>query len=140
MNQLSQKTFAITPEMGKALGDARKDMIPLLNRFRIKTLLLLQPLSLGYEKLELRRLPDERYDGSDDAGGQGGQGGMMSLMPQMQQLSQQQNGLNQMSQSFNGLAGSTHPSAASTNARLAQHRSWLESLSNNSIRKLVIWS
>lgn len=124
MNQLSQKTFAITPEMGKALGDARKDMNSALESLQNKNSSTASASQSGAMKnlnsaaSLMKGMMDQMMQG-----GQGGQGGMMSLMQQMQQLSQQQMSLNQMSQMLQqGLQGQLTPQQQAQMQRLAQQQ------------------
>lgn len=99
MSELSQKTFAITPEMGKALGDARRQMNSALEQMQNRNNNSTQQYqaeamgSLNQGALLMKGMMEQMMQGN----GQGG-GGMMSLMQQLGQLSQQQMGLNNMTQ------------------------------------------
>lgn len=96
LSKLSQKTFAITPEMGKALGDARRYMLGAIESLQNRN---------GYLSAN-RQL--QAMSSLNDASGLlkssleammkgGGQGGMMSLMQQLGQMAQQQMNLNNLS-------------------------------------------
>ena len=96
LSKLSQKTFAITPEMGKALGDARRNMLGAIESLQNRN---------GYLSAN-RQL--QAMSSLNDASGLlkssleammkgGGQGGMMSLMQQLGQMAQQQMNLNNLS-------------------------------------------
>lgn len=100
MVDLSQRTFAITPEMGRALGNAKSEMgesiSSIQNRNSSRTIQS-QISAMKYlnEAASLMKGSMEQMMG----GGQGG--GMMSLMQQLQQMSQQQMNLNQLTQQLN---------------------------------------
>lgn len=96
LDKLSQKTFAITPEMGQALGSAQRNMNQALTQLENKN-------GTGSSSAQGSAMKDLN-DAADlvqnslqnmmqNGGGQGG--GMMSLMQQLQKLGQQQMGLNQ---------------------------------------------
>lgn len=100
MSALSQKTFAITPEMGRALGRAYSDMQ--------QSILLMQngnPVGSSQKQTvamgSLNEAARLMKGGMDQmmSGGQGG--GMMGMMQQLQQMAQQQMDLNQLTQMLN---------------------------------------
>ncbi|MCX6175058.1 MAG: hypothetical protein NTZ27_09930 [Ignavibacteriales bacterium] len=101
MRDLSQKTFAITPEMGKALGKALTNMQQSINAMQNQQ----GPPAAQMQKNAMASLNEAAslmkgaMDQMMSGGGQGG--GMMSLMQQLQQLSQQQMNLNQLTQMMN---------------------------------------
>ena len=104
LSKLSQKTFAITPEMGKALGDARRNMSESIEGLQNRNGYLssnkqLQAMgSLNDASALLKSSLESMMKG-------GGQGGMMSLMQQLGQMAQQQmnlNNLTKMLQQHNG--------------------------------------
>ena len=100
MSALSQKTFAITPEMGKALGKAFSDMQQSITAMQNQNGPLAaqkQTNSMG----DLNEAAELMKGGMDQlmSGGQGG--GMMSMMQQLQMLSQQQMDLNKLTQMMN---------------------------------------
>jgi hypothetical protein len=98
MSSLSQKTFAITPEMGKSLGDAKnqmdKSMESLQNRNGG------QASSNQGKAMESLNETADMMKGSMEqmmkSGGQ--QSGGMSLMQQLQQMAGQQMSLNNLTQ------------------------------------------
>ncbi|TSA27189.1 MAG: hypothetical protein D4R68_06105 [Ignavibacteriales bacterium] len=101
MSDLSQKTFAITPEMGKALGKALTNMQQSINAMQNQQgppAAQMQKNAMGSLN-EAASLMKGAMDQMMSGGGQGG--GMMSLMQQLQQLSQQQMNLNQLTQMMN---------------------------------------
>lgn len=100
MSALSQKTFSITPEMGRALGKAYSEMQQSITWMQNGN-----PAIASQRQTEaMRNLNDAASlikGGMDQmmSGGQGG--GMMGLMQQLQQLAQQQMDLNQLTQMLN---------------------------------------
>lgn len=98
MSKLSQKTFAITPQMGKALGVANKNMQQSVQSLQNRNGSLAAinqeegMMHLNEAGLMLKRTMESMMQG-----GNGG-GGMMSLMQQLQQLSSQQMNLNTLTQ------------------------------------------
>ncbi len=97
MSSLSQKTFAITPEMGKALGDAKKEMNNsmqgLENRNGSQA-----SRSQGKSMESLNQAAELMKSSMEQMMKGSGQGGMMSLMQQLQQMSGQQMSLNNLTQ------------------------------------------
>ncbi|MBK8944129.1 MAG: hypothetical protein IPM32_02560 [Ignavibacteriae bacterium] len=98
LDNLSQKTFAVSPEMGKALGDAKKNMNESLSGLQNKNGMgSSKEQSEAMKNLnEAASIMQNSLQNMMQGGGQGG--GMMSLMQQLQQLAQQQMGLNQQTQ------------------------------------------
>ena len=99
MSELSQKTFAITPEMGKALGNAIRNMEQSLSSLQNRNPMassFQQQEAMGNMNQAIMSLKNQME--SMMQGGGGGQGGMMSLMQQLQQLSGQQMNLNNLTQ------------------------------------------
>lgn len=99
MSDLSQKTFAITPEMGKALGNAIRNMeqsLSLLQNRNPGSSAFQQQEAMGNINQAIMSLKNQME--SMMQGGGGGQGGMMSLMQQLQQLAGQQMNLNNLTQ------------------------------------------
>lgn len=97
MAKLSQKTFAITPEMGKAMGDAGRAMMRALdamqNRNGNGTYSNQGEAMKGLNEAAslMKNSMQQMMNGQ-------GQGGMMSLMQQLGQMSQQQMSLNNLTQ------------------------------------------
>lgn len=128
MNQLSQKTFAITPEMGKALGKAHNQMDNALeglqNRNQSQTMSAQAEAmsSLNQAASMMKNMMDQMMQG----GGQGGSG-MMSLMQQLQQMSGQQMSLNNMTQMLQqGMNGQLTPEQQGQMQRLAQQQEMIK--------------
>jgi hypothetical protein len=135
MSALSQKTFAITPEMGKALGDA--------NRAMLKSLEAMQNRNGGQAMNEQSNAMKNLNEAASlmkssmeqmMSGGQG-QGGMMSLMQQMGLMTQQQMNLNNLTQMLQqAMQGSMTLEQQAQLQRLAQQqeqiRKSLEQLNN----------
>jgi len=120
MGDLSQKTFAITPEMGKALGKALADMQQSINAMQNQQ----GPPAAQMQKNAMASLNEAAtlmkgaMDQMMSGGGKGG--GMMSLMQQLQQLSQQQMDLNKLTQMLN--QGQMTQEMMSQMQRLAQQQ------------------
>jgi hypothetical protein len=97
MSALSQKTFAITPEMGRSLGKAYSEMQQSITWMQNGN-----PAYSSQRQTEAMRNLNEAANlikgGMEQmmSGGQGG--GMMGLMQQLQQLSRQQMDLNKLTQ------------------------------------------
>ena len=98
LSDLSQKTFAITPEMGKALGNARSEMNNAMQAMQNRNSAMAMQSQTGAMKYlnEAASMMKGNMDQMMNGGGSGG--GMMSMMQQMQKMSQQQMGLNQLTQ------------------------------------------
>ncbi len=122
LSELSQKTFAITPEMGKALGDAKREMSKSLeamqNRNKGETF-----NNQGEAMGSLNEAASMMKSSMESMMQGGGQGGMMSLMQQMGQLSQQQMNLNNLTQMLQqGQQGKLSPQQQSQLQRLSQQQ------------------
>ncbi len=98
MSQLSQKTFAITPEMGKALGDAQRQMDESMQSLQNRN-----GSSASSNQNQSMKSLNEAADMMKNSmeqmmqnGGQGG--GMMSFMQQLQKMSGMQMDLNNITQ------------------------------------------
>ncbi len=97
MSDLSQKTFAITPEMGKSLGDALRQMNQAVQTMQSRNGMTSK--NLQRQAMKSINQAAAMMKGSMESMMQGGQGGgMMSLMQQLQQMSGQQMNLNNMTQ------------------------------------------
>ncbi|MFH0736397.1 MAG: DUF4175 family protein [bacterium] len=98
MSDLSQKTFAISPEMGKALGDAKANMNEAVRSMQNKNGFS-SSQNQGKAMSNLNQAAMMVKNAMEQMMSQGGQGGgMMSMMQQFQQLSEGQMRLNQMTQ------------------------------------------
>ncbi len=122
MSELSQKTFAITPEMGKELGDAMKSMDMAMGNLQNKMGNQAAQnqnnsmQSMNQAAAMMKNMMDQMMQ-------QGGQGGMMSLMQQLGQLSGQQMMLNNMTQQLQqGNGGQLTPEQQGQLERLAQQQ------------------
>ena len=99
MGELSQKTFAISPEMGKELGDAKREMGQSIQSMQNRNSSL-SVMNQGNAMESLNKaatMMQNSLESMMQGGGQG-QGGMMSLMQQLSQMSQQQMNLNNLTQ------------------------------------------
>ena len=97
LSDLSQKTFAVSPEMGKALGNANQKMDVSIQSMQNRN----GPLAAITQGDAMKHLNEaaSMLKNSMESMMQGGSGGgMMSLMQQLQQMSGQQMSLNNMTQ------------------------------------------
>ncbi len=122
MSQLSQKTFAITPEMGKALGDASREMDNsingLLNRNGNQA-----AASQGKSMKSINEAADLVKSAMEQMMKGGGGGGMLSLMQQLQKMTGQQMGLNNLTQMLKqGMQGNLTMQQQAEIQRLAQQQ------------------
>jgi hypothetical protein len=135
MSDLSNKTFAITPEMGKALGDAKNSMRQAMQGMQNRNSSLTAISQNGAMKSvnEAATMMKSSMESMMN-GGQGGGGGMMSMMQQLQQLSQQQMSINDLTQGMQ--QGGLSQQQQATMERLAQQqelvRKSLEQLNDES--------
>jgi len=102
LSNLSQNTFAITPEMGEALGQARSNMNEAINGLHGKNgQKATNNQSGAMSNLnQAASFLQSSLQAMMQGGGQGS--GMMSLMQQLQQMAQQQMGVNRMTQMMHG--------------------------------------
>jgi hypothetical protein len=122
MSDLSQKTFAITPEMGKSLGDAQRKMSQAIQTMQSRNGMTTK--SLQRDAMKSLNEAATMMKGNMEAMMQGGQGGgMMSLMQQLQQMSGQQMNLNNMTQMLQQMQqGQLSPQQQAQMQRLAQQQ------------------
>ena len=100
MTELSQKTFAITPEMGKALGKSYSEMQKSIGALQNRN----GAVASQYQSRAMEFLNEAAslLKGGMEQMMNGGQGGgMMSLFQQLQQITQQQMNINQLTQMLN---------------------------------------
>ncbi len=134
MSELSQKTFAITPEMGKALGDAKRAMMRSLDAMQNRN--GNQTLSNQGEAMKgLNEAASLMKNSMQQMMNGQGQGGMMSLMQQLGQMTQQQMSLNNLTQMLQqAMGGKLTMQQQAQLQRLAQQqeevRKTLKQLSN----------
>ena len=134
MSELSQKTFAITPEMGKALGDAKRKMQESIQAMQNRN----GNMASNNQGEAMKSLNEAAtmMKGSMESMMQGnGQGGMMSLMQQLQKMSGMQMNLNNLTQMLQqGMQGKLSPQQQAELQRLGQQqeliRKSLEQLNN----------
>ena len=125
MGALAQKTFAISPEMGKELGDARRRMDQAISSLQAKS-----GNGAAENQAEAMKSMNQAAlmmkQSMDNMMQQGGQGssGMMSLMQQLGKLSGMQMGLNNMTQQMQqGNNGQMSQGQQAQMQRLAQQQS-----------------
>ncbi len=97
MSDLSQKTFAISPEMGKAIGEANNQMQQSIQQMQNRNGSM-AVLSQTEAMKSLNQAASMMKSSMDAMMNMSGSGGMMSLMQQLQKLTGQQMGLNNMTQ------------------------------------------
>lgn len=123
MSDLSQKTFAITPEMGKSLGDAKREMNNAIQSMQNRNSGMAS-MNQG-EAMKYLNEAATMMKGSMESmmQGNGGQGGMMSLMQQLKQMSGQQMSLNNLTQMLQqGASGQLSPQQQGELQRLGQQQ------------------
>jgi hypothetical protein len=122
LGEMSQKTFAITPEMGKSMGDAKREMNKSLQAMQNRN----SNFAANSQSEAMKSLNEaaSMMQSSIEAMMQGGaQGGMMSLMQQMGQMAQQQMGLNNLTQKLReGNSGELTPSEQAELQRIGQQQ------------------
>jgi len=134
MSDLSQKTFAITPEMGKAMGDAKRKMQESIQAMQNRN----GNMAANTQGDAMKSLNEAAtmMKGSMESMMQGGgQGGMMSLMQQLQKMSGMQMNLNNLTQMLQqGMQGKLSPQQQAELQRLGRQqeliRKSLEQLQN----------
>ena len=122
MSELSQKTFAVTPEMGKSIGEAMQQMELAIQSLQNRNggFSAIQQTeamkSLNESAMMMKNSMEALMQG-------GGGGGMMSLMQQLQQLSGQQMNLNNLTQMLQKMQqGGLNPQQQMELERLAQQQ------------------
>lgn len=127
MGDLSQKTFAITPEMGDALGTAIQQMQMSMQSMQNRngSFALIQQEEAMKSLNEAAAMMKSSMEGMT----QGGScpSGMLSLMQQLQQLSGQQMNINNMLQQLQQMMqGGLNPSQQQQLQRLAQQQQMIQ--------------
>ncbi|HSW56386.1 MAG TPA: DUF4175 family protein [Ignavibacteriaceae bacterium] len=127
MSDLSQKTFAITPEMGKSLGDAKKQMDGSVQSMKNRNGMLAgnqqgeAMKSLNEAAMMMKSSMESMMQGGS------GQGGMMSLMQQLQQMSGDQMNLNNLTQKLQQMQqGGLNPQQQLEMQRLGQQQQLIQ--------------
>ncbi len=128
MQQLSNKTFAVTPEMGNALGKARMQMngaigdLEQRSRFGVKSKTQSAMASLN----EAAEMMQNMLNAMANQQGQG-QGGMMSLMQQLKKMSGMQMQINAQTKQMQG-SGKSQQQLAQMQRLAAQQAALRKSL------------
>jgi hypothetical protein len=127
MSELSQKTFAITPEMGKALGNANQKMDQAMQSMQGRNGSM-ATLSQGDAMMHLNEAANMMKSSLESMmQGGSGSGGMMSLMQQLQKMSGQQMDLNNMTQMLQKMQqGQLSPDQQGQMQRLAQQQQLIQ--------------
>jgi hypothetical protein len=115
MAALSQRTFGVTPEMGKSIGDAERSMSDAMRSLagRNRSAASGQQTDAMGSLNEAAQKVEDSMNAMQQGGGQGM--GMAGLMQRLQRLSQQQGGINGASRNL----GAMTPAQAAEMARLA---------------------
>jgi len=122
MADLSQKTFAISPEMGEALGKANQNMQMSLQSMQNRNGSF-SAIQQGEAMKHLNEAASMMKSSMEGMMQSGGQGGMMSLMQQLQQMSGQQMNLNNMTQMLKQMQqGNLSPQQQGQLQRLGQQQ------------------
>jgi len=122
MADLSQKTFAISPEMGEALGKANQKMQMSLQSMQNRNGSF-SAIQQGEAMRHLNEAASMMKSSMEGMMQSGGQGGMMSLMQQLQQMSGQQMNLNNMTQMLKQMQqGNLSPQQQGQFQRLGQQQ------------------
>jgi hypothetical protein len=104
LGALSQKTFSVSPEMGKSIGEAMQHMNDGMQSLDLRN----GPVAAGHQSAAMGSLNEaaQQVQTSVNAMMQsGGQGmGMAGFMQRLQQLSGMQQGINQGTQNLGGLS------------------------------------
>lgn len=127
MSALSQKTFAVTPEMGKALGSANQKMNQSMQSMQNRngSMATLSQSDAMMHLNEAANLMKSSLESMMQGGS--GSGGMMSLMQQLQKMSGQQMDLNNLTQMLQQLQqGQLNPQQQSELRRLAQQQQLIQ--------------
>ena len=122
LSQLGKKSFAISPEMGKALGDAMKQMESALNGMEGRNPgMSAQQQSAAMGSLnKAAAMMQQSLQGMQ--GGSGGGMGMQGMMQALGQMASQQQGINQGTQGAMGQGGGMTQEQAAAMSRLAQQQ------------------
>ena len=112
---LSEKTFGVTPEMGKSIGDALRDMNDAMRSLaqRNRSAASAQQTDAMGSLNEAAQRVEDSMNAMQQGGGQGM--GMAGLMQRLQRLSSQQGGINNASRNL----GAMTPAQAAEMSRLA---------------------
>ncbi|MCU7497239.1 MAG: hypothetical protein HF314_09375 [Ignavibacteria bacterium] len=120
IGKLSQKTFAISPELGQALGKAQQGMRQSLSELQMRNGASASEKQKGTMSALNQSAEILKRSMENMLNGQGEGSGMMSMMQQLQKLSQQQMNLNNMTQQMN--KGSLSLQQQAQMQRLAQQQ------------------
>ncbi|HEX2869165.1 MAG TPA: DUF4175 family protein [Ignavibacteriales bacterium] len=120
LGKLSQKTFAISPELGQALGKAQLGMRQSMSDLQMRN----GSSAADKQKSTMSALNESaeilKHTMENMLNGQGSGSGMMSMMQQLQKMGQQQMNLNNMTQQLN--QGSLSLQQQAQMQRLAQQQ------------------
>ncbi len=129
LSRLSQKTFAITPELGKSIGDAMRQMSQAMQSLDQRS----GNQAAGQQQGAMGSLNEaaEQLQSGINGMMQGGQGmgmGMAGFMQRLQQMSGQQQGINQGTQNLGGMSAQQQAEMGRLAAEQGMVRKSLEQL------------
>ncbi len=128
LGQMSQKTFAITPKMGKAIGQAFGQMTSAIQSLENRN----GQEAADHQHDAMAGLNDatRQIQQAMDNAMQGGQGGLGSLLQQLGRMAAQQQGINVQTQDLSSQGGVSPEQAARLAVEQAAVQKSLEELSN----------
>lgn len=128
LSKLSQKTFAITPELGKSIGDAMRQMNQAMQSLEQRS----GQQAGGQQQGAMGSLNEAaaQLQGAMQGMMQGGQGGMgmAGFMQRLQQMTGQQQGINQGTQNLGGMSAQQQAELGRLAAEQGMVRKSLEQL------------
>ncbi|MGD0337377.1 MAG: DUF4175 family protein [Bacteroidota bacterium] len=131
LGQMSQKTFAVTPKMGKAIGEAFGKMTGAIQSLEERN--GQEAADRQHDAMAALNDATRQIQQAMDNAMQGGEGGLSSLLQQLGRMAAQQQGINLQTQDLSSQGGLTSEQAAQA-ARLAAEQATvqksLEQLSN----------
>jgi hypothetical protein len=123
LGQMSQKTFAVTPKMGKAVGQAFAQMNGAIQSLENRN----GQEAANRQHSAMTALNDatRQVQQAMENAAQGGQGGLGSLLQQLGRMAAQQQGINAQTQDLNSGEGLT-PEQTAQAARLAAEQATIQ--------------
>lgn len=126
MSELSQKTFAVSPEMGKSLGDAKKQMETAVQSMKNRNGSFAVNQQ-GEAMQSLNKAAMMMKNSMESMMQAGGGGGMMSMMQQLKKMSGDQMSLNNLTQMMQKMQqGGLTPQQQLEMQRMAQQQQLIQ--------------
>lgn len=126
MSELSQKTFAVSPEMGKSLGDAKKQMETAVQSMKNRNGSFAVNQQ-GEAMQSLNKAAMMMKSSMESMMQAGGGGGMMSMMQQLKKMSGEQMSLNNLTQMMQKMQqGGLTPQQQLEMQRMAQQQQLIQ--------------